>query len=182
MAGSSREILAIVGNMTSLVTLDGDFAPELDDSLAVQLQQVAEMHGGKVPLHGRLFAQWLHYVFPHECPFPHKTGSVATLGPTEFGEDFMAQNEDMRKFAKNASAADAHLAASREELHWMSQWSEEEEFIVDYSHELRGRWGFGHGLLAVAGLAVLAAGGVAGSGRREAGSKPSGGSMKGQWV
>lgn len=175
-------ILAIVGNITSLLALDSDLSPELDDSLVVQLQQVAEMHGGKVPLHGRLFAQWLHYVFPHECPFPHKTGSIATLAPTEFGDDYMAQDEDMKKLARNASASDARLAASREDLHWMSQWSEEEEFIVDYSHELRNKWGVVHGLVVVAGLAVLIMGGAVGFGRTGDSPKATGGSTKGQWV
>ena len=27
-------------------------------------------NGGEVPLHGLLFAQWLHYAFPNECPHP----------------------------------------------------------------------------------------------------------------
>ena len=35
------------------------------------MEQVASHHGGKVPLHGRLFAQWLHHAFPRECPYPH---------------------------------------------------------------------------------------------------------------
>jgi len=41
-----------------------------------QLELVAEQHGGKVPLHGRLFAQWLHYVFPHDCPYPQRTSEL----------------------------------------------------------------------------------------------------------
>jgi len=43
-----------------------------------------------VPLHGRLFAQWLHYVFPHECPFPHKNGAVSASTPMEFGANYVA--------------------------------------------------------------------------------------------
>ena len=35
-----------------------------------------EEHGGKVPIHGRLFAQWLHYVFPRDCAFPYKSGQT----------------------------------------------------------------------------------------------------------
>merc|ERR1719322_1208044 len=31
---------------------------------------VSAHHGGRVPLHGRLFAQWLHHAYPRECPFP----------------------------------------------------------------------------------------------------------------
>merc|ERR1719440_157818 len=29
-----------------------------------RLEEVADHHGGLVPLHGRLFAQWLHYAYP----------------------------------------------------------------------------------------------------------------------
>merc|ERR1719194_175001 len=39
-----------------------------------RLDEVARHHGGRVPLHGRLFAQWLHYAYPRECNFPHAAG------------------------------------------------------------------------------------------------------------
>ena len=51
---------------------------------------MADLQDGLVPIHGRLFAQWLHYVFPRECPFPHKTGSVLQVKPADFGADFVA--------------------------------------------------------------------------------------------
>merc|ERR1719401_1298467 len=73
-AARPAEILAIVGNMSSQTTLDDDFPQHLEGSLTSQLEQIAGAHGGEVPLHGRLFAQWLHYAFPRECPFPHKAG------------------------------------------------------------------------------------------------------------
>jgi len=163
------EILAVVGNMTVQSTLDDDSSPDLEGSLAAQLQQVAESHGGKVPLHGRLFAQWLHYVFPRECPFPHKIGSIDSLAPTEFGGDYMANSEDMKALARKASARVPLLAAGKEELHWMSQWSEDEEFFADYSQEFGNPFGFHPGLLALGGLAL--AGGAAGFGRMFASSK-----------
>jgi len=193
-------ILALVENMTSPVSLDDEYSsPQLGSSLKAQLRQVAETHAGKVPLHGRLFAQWLHYVFPHECPFPHKTGSVTSVGPTEFGDDFVAQSEEMKKLARNASAADARLVAGREELHWMSQWSEEEEFIVDYSHELHnGRWSLMGGLAVIGGLGAVAlfrfasstsscsqGRGASGFGRKMDSAEPIGASvkdLKAHWV
>merc|ERR1719161_560443 len=42
----------------------------LSSLMVSRLEEVAEHHGGYVPLHGRLFAQWLHYAFPHQCPYP----------------------------------------------------------------------------------------------------------------
>merc|ERR1719420_1481864 len=40
--------------------------------LRAKLDEVALVHNGNVPLHGRLVAQWLHFAFPHECPYPHE--------------------------------------------------------------------------------------------------------------
>ena len=54
--------LSVVRSMSSQTTLDQDEPPHLDASLVRQLEQIARNHGGMVPLHGRLFAQWLHYV------------------------------------------------------------------------------------------------------------------------
>ncbi|OLP24478.1 hypothetical protein AK812_SmicGene48940, partial [Symbiodinium microadriaticum] len=31
------------------------------------------------PLHGRLFAQWMHYAFPHECPYPQIAEDASVL-------------------------------------------------------------------------------------------------------
>merc|ERR1719181_97575 len=68
---SSQDIINIVGNMTAQTTLEDDDFPKLspEGPLVTQLEQVESTNGGMVPLHGRLFAQWLHYVFPRECPF-----------------------------------------------------------------------------------------------------------------
>merc|ERR1719310_272064 len=92
-------LLELVGNMTSQTTLDHDEPPHVNKYMELQLEQVAKNHGGMVPLHGRLFAQWLHYVFPHECPFPHKVGSVTAATPDQFGDDYIASQEDMQKHA-----------------------------------------------------------------------------------
>eukprot|EP00928_Gymnodinium_smaydae_P062242 TRINITY_DN46150_c0_g1_i1.p1 TRINITY_DN46150_c0_g1~~TRINITY_DN46150_c0_g1_i1.p1 ORF type:complete len:568 (-),score=94.08 TRINITY_DN46150_c0_g1_i1:87-1790(-) len=43
---------------------------KLSDFLTARLRDIAENHRGKVPLHSRLFAQWLHHAFPYECVFP----------------------------------------------------------------------------------------------------------------
>jgi len=122
-------ILSIVRGMTSQTTLDDDEPAHLDKSMVSQLEEVAKGHGGMVPLHGRLFAQWLHYVFPRECPFPQKMGTVSAATPSEFGEQYIASAEDMEKHASNAT--DVHLDYDKE-LHWMSQWSPDEELMVDY--------------------------------------------------
>mmetsp|Transcript_73733 Transcript_73733/g.198673 ORF Transcript_73733/g.198673 Transcript_73733/m.198673 type:complete len:592 (+) Transcript_73733:86-1861(+) len=151
------QILAVVGNVSSFSTSLDEEPPKLQGSLTTQLMQIAAAHGGQVPLHGRLFAQWLHYAFPRECPFPHKTGAVAALTPSEFGERYLASSEDMNKHAAEANATDLSAATlQREDLHWMSQWSAEEELIADCaSMGLRAPWELRSGVYALVGMALL---------------------------
>jgi len=169
------EILALVGNMSSQTTLDDDVPPHLEGSLTKQLEQIAAAHGGRVPLHGRLFAQWLHYAFPRECPFPHMTGVAAAVTPAEYGESYVASDEEMRRHASEANASDISAAMGKEELQWMSQWSVEEELIADYTASgLRAPWE--RRSYAVGGAALLAVAALMGAvsvGRgKAAGSEP----------
>jgi hypothetical protein len=150
-------ILGVVQNMTVPTTLDKDEPPHIDVALRAQLEQVAKNHGGMVPLHGRLFAQWLHYVFPRECPFPHKAGAVSALTPSQYGDQVVATKEDMQKHASNVTALDVVGSLGKEELQWMSQWSPDEELIVDYSSELKTS-ARGHMLLMIFGALFAMAG------------------------
>jgi hypothetical protein len=65
-----------------------------------RLQSIADMNGGLVPLHGRLFAQWMHHMFPRECPYPHGSGKINPQTPDgwmqETGQaDSRASKEEM---------------------------------------------------------------------------------------
>merc|ERR1740115_523983 len=132
-----EQIIAPLENMTDL----DDEAPKLTQELRSQLQRIADTHGGKVPLHGRLFAQWLHYVFPRECPFPHKAGTVSAQAPSEFGDQFIVSDDakSSHSAARNRTAISEQIA-EQDEAQWMSQWSKEEELIVDYSLHLTAPW------------------------------------------
>jgi hypothetical protein len=137
---SPSDILLIVGNMTShSISLDDDEPPRLEGALTKQLNDIASAHGGQVPLHGRLFAQWLHYAFPRECPFPHKAGATSGATPMEFGNQFVASKSEMESHAQQeiADATDLLGSSSEEDTHWMSQWDEEEELVGDYSATLK---------------------------------------------
>eukprot|EP00929_Paragymnodinium_shiwhaense_P110051 TRINITY_DN76754_c0_g1_i1.p1 TRINITY_DN76754_c0_g1~~TRINITY_DN76754_c0_g1_i1.p1 ORF type:complete len:610 (+),score=169.39 TRINITY_DN76754_c0_g1_i1:69-1832(+) len=57
---------------------------KLSASLIEKLHQVAEVNGGQVPLHGRLFSQWMHHAFPRECPFPHETGTTSPMAADDW--------------------------------------------------------------------------------------------------
>jgi hypothetical protein len=166
---------AVPDDVLSLVSGMADFnddPPKVGRALCEQLHRIAETHGGRVPLHGRLFAQWLHYVFPRECPFPHKAGSFSALAPKEFGEYLASDGEVDTYASKRSSTENQEIVA--EEREWMSQWSEEEELHADYSEHLTAPWEssritVGSGFLVLAALAFLTIG-----------SRASGSGLKGQ--
>jgi len=151
------EILALVSNITSQTTIDHDDHAHITVSLKAQLEQIAAGNGGVVPVHGRLFAQWLHYVFPRECPFPHKMGMASSRTPTEFGDEFVASKHEMKTHAETAGESDALAIINKEELQWMSQWSSEEELIVDDGQPARASW---ETPVATLGVLLLLAGGM----------------------
>jgi hypothetical protein len=145
-----QDILPLVGNMTGI-----DEEPtKLDATLRDQLQRIAETHGGKVPLHGRLFAQWLHYVFPRECQFPHKTGSHTAHTPFQYGDKSLATSDEVTRHAtvRNESLS---LELELEDAHWMSQWSEEEELLTDYALQLGSPWDQSKRGVFVCGLVLI---------------------------
>jgi len=132
-----EQLLSVVRNISS-PSSKNDQPPILKGALTEQLRRVAEAHGGEVPLHGRLFSQWMHYAFPRECPFPHKAGAYSqhTLTPGAFGGGYIASKDEMREHVSQTEHAPG--ISSTED--WMSQWSSEEELFADYTAKLRAPW------------------------------------------
>merc|ERR1719205_191711 len=103
-----------------------------------RLDSISEQHGGSIPIHGRLFLQWMHHAFPNECPYPHAPGtSVAPLTPLEFkrGEPHMqrsarASKEDMLSTVEVASQARAAEANNYRVQEVLLPWTEEEELVA----------------------------------------------------
>lgn len=159
---SPTKIMDVVGNMTKFDNTDEP--PVLGDALVKQLDQMASLHDGEVPLHGRLFAQWLHYVFPRECAFPHKIGATNVTRPLEFTENFLISDEDLRKHveADDSTADLPALAAVTDDFEWMSQWSDDEEFLAGQLPSIQAPWEGGSKTRVVlaAVFAVVAVGGV----------------------
>merc|ERR1719150_854158 len=95
MSHVEREIAAPTASPQRLAevvaALPSDFvdAPrELPASMLSRLRKIGDLHrNGEVPLHSRLFAQWMHHAYPQECPFPHSVRGQSTLTP----EDWSAQ-------------------------------------------------------------------------------------------
>eukprot|EP00441_Pelagodinium_beii_P017986 CAMPEP_0197655300 /NCGR_PEP_ID=MMETSP1338-20131121/39375_1 /TAXON_ID=43686 ORGANISM="Pelagodinium beii, Strain RCC1491" /NCGR_SAMPLE_ID=MMETSP1338 /ASSEMBLY_ACC=CAM_ASM_000754 /LENGTH=567 /DNA_ID=CAMNT_0043230927 /DNA_START=119 /DNA_END=1822 /DNA_ORIENTATION=+ len=78
-----ERIVELVSNLPSATVV----APRsLSEDLKQLLDDIASHHHGTVPLHGRLFAQWLHHAYPRECPYPHVSGTTNPMTPSEWSE------------------------------------------------------------------------------------------------
>lgn len=80
---SPAQILAAATHVP-IRTVHSGVSLKTGSPVAEALEQVAGIHGGVVPLHGRLFSQWLHYAFPSECSYPYPSGAFEALTPTEW--------------------------------------------------------------------------------------------------
>lgn len=152
--GDPSTILAVLENHT--VSLD-DKTMKTSDPLRKQLEDIAALSpGGKVPLHGRLFAQWLHYAFPQECPFPHKSGATVALTPNEFGDKYLSSEDEM---LKHATSKPGEAPADLDESDMFAAWSHEEELLSDHTHlhapwESRVSFSFGFFVLLAIGASL----------------------------
>jgi hypothetical protein len=146
-SASAQQLIGLVADMPS----DTVSAPRnLSTSLVARLDQVARFHGGMVPLHGRLFAQWLHHAYPRECPFPHVKGSVAAVSPDEWedisGADSSATEAEMLKYQQAPEEGETSDLP----------WTDAEELIGSYDYkEGSGSWSLAW-LRPVAAVAVIA--------------------------
>jgi hypothetical protein len=61
--------------------------PEISEQMIKKLQEISVIDGGSIPLHGRLFAQWLHFTFPRDCPYPHVAGSISPKTQVQWREE-----------------------------------------------------------------------------------------------
>merc|ERR1719382_1325601 len=134
---------------------DHDLGTHLPNSLRDQLNRIADANSGQVPLHGRLFSQWLHFAFPRECPFPQKTGSASMVTPNDFGQSYTATHHEMRSHVDNHSSVPVEV--NKDDQQWMSQWSTEEELLADYGNHLRAPWEkvTGMALMSIGALVVF---------------------------
>eukprot|EP00413_Alexandrium_margalefii_P045202 CAMPEP_0204598334 /NCGR_PEP_ID=MMETSP0661-20131031/54260_1 /ASSEMBLY_ACC=CAM_ASM_000606 /TAXON_ID=109239 /ORGANISM="Alexandrium margalefi, Strain AMGDE01CS-322" /LENGTH=562 /DNA_ID=CAMNT_0051609037 /DNA_START=71 /DNA_END=1759 /DNA_ORIENTATION=- len=113
----------------------------LPASLLRRLQEVAEGNAGRVPLHGRLFAQWMHHAYPRECPFPHISGTTSPVRVEDWaaepGNEVVANREEMlqhieapkphpRRRSSDAAEADGDGECA--------PWMDDEELLAPHAH------------------------------------------------
>jgi len=122
-----------------------------------RLNAIAASHDGRVPLHGRLFAQWLHHAYPRECPYPHLSGQTRPLQTEDWtrvtGQEVTASPSAM---ARHAGIRPSIAPRKRGPLE-NAAWSYEEELFVP---DARAPTAFMlvHGTVFAAAFAVVAFG------------------------
>lgn len=126
-AASAHQILTEVSDISSSTVL----APRnLSTQLVEALEQVASFHGGKVPLHGRLLAQWLHYAFPHECPYPYMSHKHKRLTPSEWRAE---RNQSVVTVRQADYDRIMQMEIDENIADVMSMWTLEEEMVIEQS-------------------------------------------------
>jgi len=124
------------------------------DAAEARLRDIAGRNGGEVPLHGRLFAEFLHNAFPTDCPYPHLAEDASAFSPGRWSSGKHKASEEERRQHVEAAPGDWE----RGELGATTAWSEEEVLpVLEAPRRARGAWsGFARSAAqAAAALAVL---------------------------
>jgi len=115
-------LLGLVQNISSSTV---DAPRRLPKVLIEKLESIAAQHGGEVPLHGRLFAQWLHFAFPNECPYPSVLKGATALNPSQ-----PPRKADLATSSQIRDVKDGHRRW-KALPEFMSQWNDEEMLPLD---------------------------------------------------
>jgi hypothetical protein len=99
----------------------------LTSSQMRRLNSIAEKHDGQVPIHGRLFMQWMHMVYPRECAYPHVSGTTNPSLADEFEESTGKQSGATKEFMKKMTQ---HLSQNVASSGQCGRWVDEEELFV----------------------------------------------------
>lgn len=133
-SATPREILLALPASSSSRSLRASSKPLIAPRLVHRLEDVAAHHDGQVPIHSRLFSQWLHHVYPLECPYPHLSG---TKSP-EWMEDFESEtgrvsvfsDSEMRSFIHNNSMVEKRKTLMHNDIGSCAPWTDEEELYA----------------------------------------------------
>jgi hypothetical protein len=104
-----------------------------------RLKSIAEQHGGRVPLHGRLFAQWMHHAFPTVCPYPHASGAINPQTPDEWMQETghtdtsLSKDEMIDHINSDTCGAEEPVGAEARKHHHFAEnelpWDDSEELL-----------------------------------------------------
>jgi len=118
-AASPERLLTVVNKVADTV---------LPQGLDAKLHAIAARHGGEVPLYGRLFAQWLHFAFPHECPFPSVLESATALTASQWLDGAYKASTEERK--QHLASESAMAQPSSQAFDIDGRWSDHEVLPV----------------------------------------------------
>jgi hypothetical protein len=102
-----------------------------------RLNDLARHHNGRVPLHGRLFAQWMHFVHPRDCTYPHLSGTTYKKSLDDWEKDLGKSSGLTMSELQNVTQQLSERAAPPSESHHMehehtdNMWTMEEELFVE---------------------------------------------------
>lgn len=155
---------ALPGDVAALVaSLPSSTVPanrSLSNVMLHRLNRIAMDNGGRVPLHARLFAQWLHHAYPRECPFPHLSGTTRPLQTDAWvkntGLDIVATPGAMAHHAGPSPRNRRGRRTSRPLE--TTLWSYQEELFVPRPSEQPEGWLVLQGAVYAAAAAVVALG------------------------
>ncbi|CAK9017109.1 unnamed protein product [Durusdinium trenchii] len=145
-AADSATLAALVANLSTDTVPVRD---KLDTKLLERLDGIAEQSGQSklVPLHGRLFALWMHHAFPRECPYPHKVGTTNPQTPDEWmksnGRSTQVSQEQIARIVQDSCPAGiwedlpSHCEIENDELPW-SNYEDRETLLSSSLHDFRG--------------------------------------------
>jgi len=117
------QILQFISSLSSSTVAAGR---RLHDVLVRRLEDIASRYDGQVPLHGRLFAQWMHHAYPRECPYPHISGTTRPQSVADYvaeGKNPVVNKDRMVQVVD----APQRLQAGSDEV---TLWSHDEELYV----------------------------------------------------
>merc|ERR1719356_2443633 len=108
-----------------MLSTNKDTKAALSGSLIQRLIEISELHDGHVLLQSRLFAQWMHFVYPQQCPFPHVAGTIFDTAPDMFSMSQVVDDETIQHFI--VAGRNQTLNAS---VGTCMRWRDDEEVFV----------------------------------------------------
>uniref|UniRef100_A0A7S2Q360 Uncharacterized protein n=1 Tax=Zooxanthella nutricula TaxID=1333877 RepID=A0A7S2Q360_9DINO len=154
---TAEQLISVVSNLSSPSV---DAPRRIPPSLTERLRSMATQRSGKVPLHGRMFAEWLHVAFPHECPFPHAAESAAVHTPDYWqGKDFSYDDAALAELnAQFANSSQEGFDGASADL---SVWPWVQDEVLHMGVEMPDSWAKAtFRWLAFAALLVVMCGGL----------------------
>merc|ERR1740121_3357885 len=120
----------IISIVSALASASVSANRTLPVELVRRLEEAAQQQGGLVPLHGRLFAQFMHFAYPRECSYPHATGTTQLMSLEEWssatGKTATLQSLELQHYVEQQ-------ACDEDSGSCMAMWHDREE-LVDAGH------------------------------------------------